>query len=121
VKKKKYNFRKKKKKEIVFVNFALKIEKVLNEESCHGVGVAMCCSLNYYQHFPCQMTQILRHKFWNKSFEERSTHTLDITRRLHRRGDCKCAKFVTLQERDVCETTWYKIMGISRSSYMNYK
>ncbi len=26
-----------------------------------------------------------------------------------------------LQERDVCETTWYKIMGISRSIYMSYK
>jgi len=25
-------------KEIVFVNFILKIEKVLSEESCHGVG-----------------------------------------------------------------------------------
>jgi hypothetical protein len=23
---------------------------------CHGVGAAMCCSLNCCQHFPCQMT-----------------------------------------------------------------
>jgi hypothetical protein len=26
-----------------------------------------------------------------------------------------------LQETDVCEIVWYKIMGISRSSYMSYK
>jgi len=80
----------------------------------------MCCSLNYYQHFPHQMTRILRHKFWNKSFEEKSAHMLDIPRSLHRR-DCNYAKFVTFQEKDVCETTWYKIMGISRLTYMNYK
>ncbi len=26
-----------------------------------------------------------------------------------------------LQENDVYKTTWYKIMGISRSTYMRYK
>jgi hypothetical protein len=30
------------------------------------------------------MTGILRHKFWNKSFEEKFAHMLDIPRRLHR-------------------------------------
>jgi hypothetical protein len=65
----------------MFVNSILRIEKVLNKESCHGVRVAMCCSLNCCQHFPQVM----------------------------------------LQETDVCEIVWYKIMGISRSSYMSYK
>jgi len=47
---------------------------------------------------------------------------LNIPRRLHQRRDCNRAKFVMFQERDhVCETTWYKIMRISRSNYMNYK
>jgi hypothetical protein len=46
---------------------------------------------------------------------------LDIPRRLHQRGDCNRAKFVTLEKKDVCETAWYKIMGISRSTYMSYK
>jgi hypothetical protein len=32
------------------------------------------------------------------------------------KGDCSCAKFVMLQKRDVCENTWYKIMGISWST-----
>jgi hypothetical protein len=52
------------------------------------------------------MIGILRSEFWNKLFEERFTHTLDIPRRFHRRGDCNCAKFVMLQERDVCEIVW---------------
>ncbi len=83
LKKKKYGFSKRKQKEIMSITFVLRIEKVLNKKSCHGVEVAMCCSLSYYQHFPCQMIGILRHKFWNKSFEERFAHMLDIPKRLH--------------------------------------
>jgi len=63
VKKNKYSFNKRKQKEIVFVNFVLRIEKVLNDKSCHGIGATMCCSLDYCQHFPCQMTRIFRHEF----------------------------------------------------------
>ncbi len=70
-----------------------KIEKVLSKESCRGVRVAMCCSLRYCQHFPCQMIRIFRHKFWNKSFEERFAHMLDIPRRLHEKGNCNCVNF----------------------------
>jgi hypothetical protein len=94
VKKKKYGFNKRKRKEIVSINFILRIKKVLSEESCCGIKVAMCCLLNCCQHFPRQMIGILRHEFWNKLFEERFAHTLDIPRRFHRRGDCNCAKFV---------------------------
>ncbi len=94
---------------------------MLSKESCHGVVAMMCCSLNCCQHLLCKMMGLLKDKFWNKSFEERSTHTLDIPKRLHQRGDYNHAKFVTLQKTDVCETTWYKIMGISRSIYMSYK
>ncbi len=118
---KKKSFNKRKHKEIVSINSISRIKKVLNKQSCCGVRAMMCCSLNYYQHFPCQMIGILKHEFWNKLFENRPTHMLDIPRRLHQRRDCNCAKFVPLQERDVCETNWYKIMGISRSTYMNYK
>jgi hypothetical protein len=121
MKKKKYSFSKRKWKEIVFLNSILRIKKVLSKESYRGVEVAMCCSLNCYQHFPWQMMGLFRHEFKNKLFEERTVHTLDIPRRLHRRGDCNRAKFVMLQEKDVSKTTWYKIMGISRSTYMSYK
>jgi hypothetical protein len=52
-----------KQKEIVSLNSISRIEKVLKEESCHGVGAMMCSSLNYCQHFSCQMTRLLRHEF----------------------------------------------------------
>ncbi len=101
------------------LNSVSKIENVLNEESFHGIGATMCCSLNYFQHFHHQMTRILKHEFWNKSFEDRFAHPLDIPRRLHQRADCNHAKFLMLQEKVVCEISWYKIMGISKSTYMS--
>ncbi len=119
--KEKKSFSKRKWKEIVFVNFFLRIKKVPNKESCSGVEVTMCCSLNCYQHFLQEMMGLLRHKFWNKRFEEIIAHKLDIPRSLQQRGDCSHAKFVTFQERDVCKIAWYKIMGISRSTYMSYE
>jgi len=67
------------------------------------------------------MIGILRQKFWNKSFEEKFFHTLDIPRRLHPRRNYNRVKFVMLQEKDVYKIAWYKIMGISKSTYMNYK
>ncbi len=105
----------------MFVNSILRIEKVLSKESYRGVEATMCCSLNCCQHFPWQMTGLLRHEFWNKLFEKSTAHTLDILRGLHRKRNCNRAKFVTLQERSVCKTAYYKIMGISRSTYMSYK
>ncbi len=80
---KKIKISKRIRKEIMSLNFVSRIEKVLSEESCCGVRATMCCSLNYYQHFPWQMTRLLRHEFWNKLFEEKNAHALDIPRRLH--------------------------------------
>jgi hypothetical protein len=62
------------------------------------------------------MTRIIIHEFWNNLFEEKFTHTLDIARRLHQRGDYNHAIFVTLQKRNVCKDAWYNIMGIFRST-----
>jgi len=80
---KKIKINKRKRKEIVSLNFVSRIEKVLSEESCCGVRTIMCCSLNYYQHFLWQMARLLKHEFWNKLFEEKIAHVLDIPRRLH--------------------------------------
>jgi len=61
----------------------LRIEKVLSEESYYGVKAMMCYSLNCYQHFFQQMKRLLIHNNWNKLFEKRTTHMLNIPRRLH--------------------------------------
>jgi hypothetical protein len=99
---KKKNFNKRKWKEIMSLNFVSRIEKLLNKESCRGVEATMC-SLNCYQNFPCKMMKLLRHEFWNKSFEEKSTHMFDILRRRHQRGDYTYAKFAMFQEMYVHE------------------
>jgi hypothetical protein len=49
------------------------------------------------------MTKKIRHELWNKSFEKKSAHALDIPRRLHRKGDYNHVKFVMLQKKVVCE------------------
>jgi hypothetical protein len=46
---------------------------------------------------------------------------MDIPIRLHVRRNMKYQKFFTIQEIDICETTWYKIVGLLRSTYMLYK
>jgi hypothetical protein len=43
MKKKEHNFNKKKQKEIMSINFVLRIKKMLSEESCCGVEVAILC------------------------------------------------------------------------------
>jgi hypothetical protein len=56
VKRKKYNFSKRKQKEIMSLNFVSRIEKVLSKESYCGVEATMCCPFNCCQHFPHEMT-----------------------------------------------------------------
>jgi hypothetical protein len=55
------------------------------------------------------------------SFEERKTYGMDIPRRIHVRKDMKQWNFIMIYEIDICETTWYKIVGLSKSTYTLYK
>jgi hypothetical protein len=59
--------------------------------------------------------------FWNLSFVDKLTHILDITKRLHQRVGIKKWRFVTINDVEICEATWYKIVGILWSSYLSYK
>jgi hypothetical protein len=53
--------------------------------------------------------------------EEHKTYGIDIPKRLHVRVDMKQQKFITIQEINICEMAWYKIVGLSKSTYMLYK
>ncbi len=134
VKKKNSNFSKIKWKEIVFVNPISKIEKVLSEESCCGIRVVMCCSLNCCQHFLRQMIGILKHKFGNKSFEKKFKHTLDFPRMTHSKllEGLKCeSKFKTTEERGIearslahsslrgIGSCWISGMGLGRADKLH--
>jgi len=45
------------------------------------------------------------------SFVDRRAHSLDIPRRLHQRVGVKKRRFVIIQDVEICEVTWYKIVG----------
>lgn len=46
---------------------------------------------------------------------------LDILRRFHTRRNMKWQKFIMIQKVDICETIWYKIVGLLKLTYMLYK
>ncbi len=54
-------------------------------------------------------------------FGDKITHILDIPKRLHQRVGVKKWRFVTIHDVEICEETWYKIVGILQSSYLSYK
>jgi hypothetical protein len=64
---------------------------------------------------------LLREEFWGLSFERCKSYGMDIPRRLHVRGDMKQRKFITIQEINIYEMTWFKIIGLSKLTYMLYK
>ncbi len=63
----------------------------------------------------------LKEEFWGLSFEECKVYGMDILRRLHVRAYMNQWEFIIIQEIDIYETTWYKIIGLSKSTYMLYK
>jgi hypothetical protein len=85
------------------------------------VNFTLCCTWNCCQHFPCEKTKLFRQEFWGLSFEECKVYGMDIPRRLHVKANMKQWKFITIQEIDICEMAWYKIIGLSKSTYMLYK
>ncbi len=86
-----------------------------------NVGAAKCCAMNCCQHFPCEKTLLLRQKFWSLSFEDHKAYGLNIPRGLHTRGVESGRKFTTMQGSNIYKTTWYQIVGLSRSTNMLYK
>jgi len=64
---------------------------------------------------------IVRQEFWNLLFVDKKMHILNILRRLHQRVGIKKWRFVTIQEIEICEASWYKIVGISQSLDLFYK
>ncbi len=64
---------------------------------------------------------IMQQDFWNLSFTDKITHILDIPKRLHQRVGVYKWKFVIIHDVEICEAAWYKIVGISQSSYLSYK
>jgi hypothetical protein len=83
----------------------LRIEKLRSQESIWNVSSMLCCTWNCCQHFFHEKTLI--EEFWGLSFEDCRTYGMDIPRRLHVKRDMKQWKFITIQEIEICETTWW--------------
>ncbi len=85
------------------------------------MSFAICCAQNCYQFFPHEKLTLLRETFWGLSFEKHRAYGMDIPKRLHMRGNIKQQMFIMIHEIDICETTRYKIVGLSKLTYMLYK
>jgi hypothetical protein len=94
---------------------------VVNNESICVLNSNNCCSFNYCQYFVCEKMSIVQQEFWNLLFTNNKMHVLNIFRRLHQRVGVKKWRFVTIQDVEICEATWYKIVGILQFSYLFYK
>ncbi len=79
-----------------------------------SVNAVSYCSMNWCQHFPHEKTLFFKQKFCSLSFEEHKMYGLDILRRFHTRRNMKWQNFIMIQKVDICETTWYKIVGLLR-------
>jgi hypothetical protein len=64
---------------------------------------------------------LLREEFYGMSFEEHRTYGMDIPRKFHVKVDISNKKLITIQEINICEMAWYKIIRLSKSTYMLYK
>jgi hypothetical protein len=93
---------------------------LLSQESIWNVSSTLCCTQNCYQHFPREKMTLIK-EFWSLSFEKRKVYGMDIPKRLHVKRDMQQWKLITIQEIDIYEMTWYKIIGLSKSTYMLYK
>jgi hypothetical protein len=80
-----------------------------------------CCFFNCCQYFAREKMSIVRQEFWNLLFVDKRMHILNILRRLHQRVGIKKWKFVIIQDVEICEASWYKIVGISQSLDLYFK
>ncbi len=69
----------------------------------------------------CCEKMLFRKEFWCLSFEDHRTYGLDIPKRLHMKGNMKRQKFIIVQEMEIYEIAWYKIIVLPKSTYMLYK
>jgi hypothetical protein len=93
-----------------------RIEKFIFPRVHLDVSPTFHYARNCCQHFLHEKTTLLKKKFWGLSFEECRMYGMDILRRLHVRGNMKQQRFMTILKINICEMTWYKIVGLLRST-----
>lgn len=79
-----------------------------------------CCSERCSQHFDVTLTRKIRTRFYLMSFNSRRECGYALQGQLHKRDGMR-KRYVTLEGKEVCETAWWQIHGLSRATYMEWK
>ena len=98
---------------------SLYVRKIANEE-IRKVSSEKYCASKCCQFFLQERTLRVRQLFWVKSFEERCQYGITVGGQLHLVGAKRKWKYIMLEGVEVCDTAWYIIHGIPKSTYHNY-
>ena len=97
-----------------------KLKWKLSDLDVQRVSSLRCCKFKCCQTFSWDDMLALTRKFYGNTFEICREIAYTVQGQLHSLLEQK-KKFMTLSSREVCESTWYTINGISRSAYHKYK
>jgi hypothetical protein len=90
------------------------------EEDCvRAVALQSCCDLQCYECIPWAKVAQIQEKYWSKTFDERREFGVDLIGRFHKDGEG--SPLITMFEEIVCEKACWKILGISKTTFFDYK
>ena len=94
--------------------------RLSGEDVAREVSMEECCPWSCCQIFPWSKTVQVRSHFWGKSFDERREVGVELFGRF-RVVDGATSGVITMEGVDVCETACWKILGIGRATFYDYK
>lgn len=97
-----------------------KLKRKTSDEEVRKVSCMKCCKFRCCQTFSWDGTLALRRRFYSSTFEARREIAYVVQGQLHTLPNRR-KRFITLNNREVCENAWYIIHGVCRSAYHSYK
>ena len=91
----------------------------LGDKSIRLVSAKDCCARKCCQFFSREKIRSLRQEIWLMDFFMRSAKKLKVHRYLH--IDTHGYKVVTLEDVEVCCTTWYTIHAVSKADFYRFR
>jgi hypothetical protein len=90
------------------------------EEDCvRAVALQSCCDLQCCECILWAKVAQIREKYWSKTFDERREFGVDLIGRFHKDGEG--SPLITMFEETVCEKACWKILGILKTTFFDYK
>ena len=94
-------------------------DQTLGETSIRFVATKDCCAKRCCQLFPCDKIKFLRQEMWLGDFRMRFAKKLEVHRNMH--FNAEGCKVVTLENIEVCCTSWYIIHGVSKADFYRFR